>query len=205
MITSAEEYLSKQYLINSANIPTIALLLPSTEKIYNINLSTRMVEAPEYLSVLKDHYAETIYFKCDRYFDNMDLTDTVCLIQYQNKNTQDPGHFFAVPFYDIDHFQKPGTKDEDRGKILIPWCISGSATAVAGPITFSFHFYKLDEQGSNNLLYGLNTLPANSKILYGLDIETTEEEELASSDYLQLVTRVNRLEGDYQLYWEDAF
>jgi hypothetical protein len=42
----------------------------------------------------------------------------------------------------------------------------------------------LNEQGSNNLIYSLNTLPANSKILYGLDIETTEEEELVSSDYL---------------------
>jgi hypothetical protein len=104
MITSAEEYLSKQYLVNSANIPTIALLLPSTEKIYNINLSTREVEVPEYLSVLKDHYAETIYFKCDRFFDNMDLTDTVCVIQYQNKNSPDNGHYYAVPFYDIDHF-----------------------------------------------------------------------------------------------------
>jgi hypothetical protein len=38
MITSAEEYLSKLSLINSANIPTIALLLPSTETIYTIDL-----------------------------------------------------------------------------------------------------------------------------------------------------------------------
>ena len=203
MITSAAEYLSNLYRINSANIPTLAILLPSDEQIYNIDLKNRMVEAPEYLSVLTDHFAETIYFKCERYFDNMDLTDTICLVHYQNKNANDDGHYYAVPFYDITHFQSMGIPEEDRGKILIPWSISGTATQCAGPITFAFHFYKLDDKG-DNIIYGLNTLPSTSQILHGLDIEVTEEEQLASSDYMQLVSRVNDLERQYQLYWEEA-
>lgn len=203
MITSAEEYLSALHLINSPNIPTIAMLLPSTENIYEINLQNRTVTAPEYLSVKTDHFAETIYFKCDRYFDNMDLTETVCLVQYQNKNANDDGHFYSVPFYDIGHFQKVGTPEQDRGKILIPWCISGNATAAAGDIYFAFHFYQLSGNGEE-IIYSLNTLPTKSKILYGLNLDTTEEEQLASSDYLQLASRVNRLEKDYILYWEEA-
>lgn len=203
MITSVEEYLSRVHLVNSANIPTIALLLPSTETIYEIDLKTRKVNAPEYLSVKSDHFAETIYFKCDRYFDNMDLTETVCIVQYWNKNANDDGHFYAVPFYDIGHFQKAGTAKEDRGKILIPWCISGNATRAAGDIEFAFHFYQLSAPGEE-IVYSLNTLPAKSKILYGLGLGVTEEEQLASSDYLDLVSRVNRLEGEYVLYWEEA-
>lgn len=204
MITSAEEYISKLHLINSANTPTIAMLLPSTETIYEINLQDRTIKAPEYLSVQTDHFAETIYFKCERYFDNMDLTDTVCLVQYINKNAKDDGHFYAVPFYDTGHFQRVGTPEEDRGKILIPWCISGSATVAAGPITFAFHFYKLDIPGEN-IIYKLNTLPATSLILHGIDLNSpTEEEQIVSNDYYQLVNRINKLESDYQLYWEEA-
>ena len=203
MITSVEEYLSKLHLVNSANIPTIALLLPSTETIYEIDLKTRKVDAPEYLSVKTDHFAETIYFKCDRYFDNMDLTETVCLVQYQNVNAKDDGHFFAVPFYDTGYFQKPGTPEEDRGKIIIPWCISGNATAAAGPINFAFHFYQLSGTGEA-IVYSLNTMPAQSKILYGLDLGVTEEEQLASSDYQKLVERLVALEDKTKLYWEEA-
>lgn len=203
MITSAEEYLSKLHLVNSVNTPTIAMLLPSTETIYEIDLQTRSVTAPEFLSVATDHYAETIYFKCDRYFDNMDLTDTVCLVQYQNKNANDGGHFYAVPFYDTAFYQKPGTSAEDRGKILIPWCISGDATAAAGPISFAFHFYKLSGQGEE-IIYRLNTTPTQSKILHGIDLDVTEEEQLVSSDYARLVQRLEALETKEQLYWEEA-
>jgi hypothetical protein len=35
---SNEEYLSKLHLVNSINTPTIAMLLPSTETIYEIDL-----------------------------------------------------------------------------------------------------------------------------------------------------------------------
>jgi hypothetical protein len=39
-----------------------------------------VVEAPPVLGVKKDHYAETLYFSVDRYYDNMDLASTTCLI-----------------------------------------------------------------------------------------------------------------------------
>ena len=102
-----------------------------------------------------DHHAETVYFKVDRFFDNMDLTNTVCLIQYINKNAVDSegnpskGRVYLVPFYDTTHF-----KDED--KILIPWAINGPATSAAGPIEFSLKFYLLNYNGSE-YLYNLNT------------------------------------------------
>ena len=80
MITTPEEYIAKLYLIQNNNLPTVALLLPSDETIYNIDLNSRTIEAPEFLSTETDHFAETIYFKVDRYFDNMDSTKTICII-----------------------------------------------------------------------------------------------------------------------------
>ena len=61
------------------------LLLPADgQPIYNIDLDTRTVDAPDILSVQFDHNAEIVYFRCPRYYDNMDLATTVCLIQYKN-------------------------------------------------------------------------------------------------------------------------
>lgn len=180
MITSPEDYQKYLYQIQDNNIPTIAILLPTDEKIYNIDLNTRTIEVPEFLSTERDHYAETIYFKIDRYFDNMDLTNTICLVQYINENAVNEdgnpagGFAYAVPFYDIQHFQ-------DENKILFPWCIGGPATAAAGPITFSIRFYKLNAEG-NQYLYNLNTLPAKSKILHGMNVITEENENFIIPD-----------------------
>ena len=207
MITTPEEYLANLILINDQNIPSQAILLPSTENVYEINLNTRTIETPEYLSTQKDHYAETIYFKCDRYFDNMDLSTATCVINYIHKNVKDemgqqvPGHIYAVPFLDIS---------TEPGKILIPWCISGDATKYAGTINFSINFYQLQQNADTleyKIIYSLNTLPAISKILHGLEIENIAEEEaeLATS-YQILVQRINDIENQYKagLYWLEA-
>lgn len=81
MISTAEEYFANLFKIKgSYNIPSLAVLLPRSENIYNIDLNSRTVEAPEFLSVLDDHASETIYFTVDRFFDNMDMSTTACVI-----------------------------------------------------------------------------------------------------------------------------
>ena len=92
--------------------PQLVHLLPSDNQIIDIDLSQRLIVAPHFLSVQYDHNAEVVYFKCDRYYDTMDLTNTVCLIQYKNaahlnasqKTVRDDGLYW-VPFYDIDHYE----------------------------------------------------------------------------------------------------
>ena len=78
MITTLQDYLSKLHLINRAGDAKIAVLLPSDEKIYKVDLNTREIEAPEFLSIEKDHYAETIYFEMDRYYDHIDFRPVSC-------------------------------------------------------------------------------------------------------------------------------
>ena len=66
MITTPADYLSLLYLIQDQNRQTIAITLPKDEKIYNIDLNSRAVEAPEFLSVEYDHNAETIYYRMQK-------------------------------------------------------------------------------------------------------------------------------------------
>ena len=76
MITTAAEYEKYLSQIYDVNPPTLAVLLPSSEPIYKIDLNKRTVETPDFLSVEKDHRAECLYFIVDRFFDNIDLSTT---------------------------------------------------------------------------------------------------------------------------------
>lgn len=161
MITSADEYLNALFKINeNGNIPSLAVLLPRSENIYNIDLGARTVEAPEFLSVIDDHVSETIYFLVDRFFDNVDMSTTGCVIQYINANNE--GRIYSVPFYDIETYH-------DVNKMLIPWCIEGEATKAAGDVTYSIRFFKVDSTGKY-ITFNLNTLPTTSKVKEGLNI-----------------------------------
>lgn len=215
MITTPVDYQNLLWQIQNENFPTQAILLPKAEQIYNIDLHTRTIEAPEILSAERDHYAETIYFKMDRYFDNMDLTTTVGIVQYINKNarhqdgTKDLGHIWPIPFYDVTTLNS-----EEPNKILFPWCINGPATKAAGPIEFSFRFYLLDNlidsQGAvigKQYVYNLNTMSATSKILHGMNVITDENEnfQIADSDLFDVYQRINQIATAANLTWIDAF
>ena len=188
MITTPEEYFANLYRIQDQNPPEIALLLPSDEKIYNIDLEKRTVELPKFLSVETDHKAEVIYFKVDRFFDYMDLTTTVCVIQYVNAAGE--GHFYRVPFYDIVTLS-------EENKILFPWCIDGAATRAAGNVKFSIRFYKIDETGKY-FLYNISTLQHVGEVLHGLpDQFNPEDYDFAPSQYDQIMSAISEIETRY--------
>ena len=184
MITTPQEYYEKLHLIQDTNFPSIAKLLPSEETIYEVDLNTRKVDAPEFLSVQHDHYAETIYFKTDRFFDNMDLANTTCVIQYINAKGE--GRIYPVPFYDITTFEN---------KILFPWCIEGEATKASGPIKYSIRFYTTVKKDNEVLFkYSLNTAMAQSKILHGMYITQEEGDYTFSAEVLDdIYDKINQL------------
>ena len=203
MITTAAEY--EQYLarIQDENAPSIAILLPSDERIYNVDLNSRKIEAPEFLSVEKDHHAECIYFMVDRFFDNMDLSNTVCVIQYINAGGEE--RVYAVPYYDITTYY-----DKDHPKMIFPWAIGGEATKYAGNVEFSIRFYKINEVLDPNdeetiaeryFLYNLNTRPVTSKVLYGLNVSDEETYNYLASIEDSIYQRIALLED---LHWIEA-
>ena len=100
MITGSEEY--KAYLAtlaDSYNPPNILIRIPAAEPIYHIDLKSRTVETPKYLGVEADHEAELLYFMVDRYFDQVDLSQCVCGIQFRNAREEE--YIYIVPMYDI--------------------------------------------------------------------------------------------------------
>ena len=189
MITTPKDYQELLYLIQDYNRQTQAILLPKDEIIYDVDLNTRTIQAPKFLSVQQDHASETIYFKVDRYFDNVDLSQMACVITFTNANPNKlkNGFVYPVPFVDIETFKS-------ENKMLVPWVIEGPATAYSGTVTFSLQFYLVDkvlEDGTSEFdqiyntgegftaaqlayeshtrfIYNLNLLPSKSEVLYGM-------------------------------------
>lgn len=208
--------------------PQVKHLSPSDDQIVDIDLNTREIKAPTFLSVQYDHNAEIIYFKCNRYFDNMDLANTVCVIQYLNaahidpetgEKTRDAGIYW-VPYYDIYHYS-PQEEDPDYEDptLLIPWAVGGLATAYEGTVTYSVRFYRLSED-KTTYLYNMSTKPAKGEVLWGigfwnedgtLDEATLEKFKLESTVVDQIYHDLSLVRSaaiqfadDATTYWVDA-
>ncbi len=156
MITGSAEY--KEYLAkltNSYNPPNILLRIPADEPIYEVNLETRTITPPKFLGVEADHEAEIIYFIMDRFYDNIDLSQCIGAIQFENAKHEE--YIYIIPAYDLA---------SSSGKIIFGWNIQSPVTKYGGTVQFSFKFFKIDKT-SGELLYELNTLVCKTKVLIG--------------------------------------
>ena len=203
MITTAEQYNANLHLIHNINPPTYATL-PTADNIYNIDVNTREIDAPQFLAVEKDNISETIYFIVDRYADYMDLATTSCIITYTNAAGK--SRIYAVPFYDIYSYAS-------EKKIILPWCLDIGVAEAPGEVEFAIHFFKVGEilnpetNGMEKVVqYSLNTLPTKSKVLVGITVKEFEESyKLAPDQFNQLLDRINIIEryqqDKYGTYW----
>lgn len=207
MITSAQEYLARLQDIRNENLHFAPLQIPSDEQVYAVDLNSRTIDTPVYLSTETDHYAETVFFSVDRYYDNIDLADSTCIIQYINANGE--AYVYVAPVYDLETYA-------EFGKILIPWIIQGHATAAPGVIKYAIRFYHLHqhttlEDSSENpreetpeyeFDYIINTQVATSKILVGmgndflLDATNAMEEVALASEWEQLFSELRDIVND---------
>lgn len=182
--------LDQLYDIQAKNAPS-NVLLPFAHNIYGIDLNTRTIYGPETLSVRRDHRAEVVYFKVDRYYDYMDLNNTVCIVQYLVQDEDIP-RIYVVPYFDT-----ATCRAED--KILIPWVVGGKATAQEGIVEYSIRFYKVKREGDDiKLIYNLSTLPATSKVLPSLqgdgEIMNAEYDRYIGAQWEDLVNQVINLQ-----------
>lgn len=167
------------------NSKTIVTVVPEDKEIINIDLNTRKIELSkssqykDFLSVNEDHQAETLYFKCPRYFDGVDLMGTALVVEYTNAN----GNSFVAPIMVRDVTSQPGY-------IIFGWNIHGNATAAAGKIKFAFRFFTVDATAAE-LTYSLRTQATEGTILYGVDSSAiTEEIKLGSTAFQALLEAV---------------
>lgn len=106
------------------------------QKFYEVDLNTRKIEAPPFLSVKGEHEAQVICFKVDRFFENMDLTMGTWVIQYEN--AKGDSYLYRVPFYDTYLLK-------EEAKIILPWIIGDPVTIKSGKIAFSLQCYQLEK------------------------------------------------------------
>lgn len=187
------EYL---YTIQSQYSPCIAELPGAQTKIYQVNLNERTIDSPKSIGISSDHKAEVIYFMMDRYYDFMDLTNTSCIIQYVTPH--DGGSYvYVVPYYDIYTYR-------DQNKLIIPWNIDGAATQNEGIVQYSIRFFKIKGEGpEGQLVYNLNTLPATTEIIKGLNIDPNGYGEVnyETKAYEQIMQHISELNRK-GTYWE---
>lgn len=198
MITNAQDYEAALWQIQNSTPSRKALLLPKDEKIYDIDLNKRIIDTPKFLSVSKDHEAETIYFKFDRYFDYIDLTTKACVIQYTNANGD--SFIYPVPYFDTETFAS-------ESKVIIPWCIQGKATEKAGTIKFAIKWYSINE--AKKLTYSFNTLVAEGQILQGQnpdDMNWSNDQIDLSPELAELIQDLEYAYNNntFTLYWRDV-
>lgn len=195
--------------LETANPPSQISFPISDEELYEIDLNTRMISGPDWLSVQQDHDSQLLYFTVDRFYDNKDLSNTVCIIQYEtiDNNTKNTfrGTYF-VPMYDIQTL-----KDEE--KMILVWQIKNSVSQSATLVKYNFRFYELNTIEENSekkeIVYNLNTLSTTSKILSTITPKdltvppsATEEENTIASEIEQIwETIANKLKWD-RVYWE---
>lgn len=180
--------------IQTKNPPSLARL-PAGEIVYDIDLNSREINSPKFLSVKKDHKSETVYFRVDRFFDYVDLSTTVCLVQYITPKTK-KSRFYVVPFYDI-------ASQREKSKMVFPWCIDGAATSEVGEVEYSFRFYRIAEiDNKPQIVYDLNTQPAKSKILYTLDIQADDPEiyDIEPTAYEEIMAKIDAV-NRVGTYW----
>lgn len=187
---------------NAAMASTLidAIVVPSNKQLYNVDLNTREIEAPEILSVQSEHYAETVYFLVDRYYENMDLAQTNCVIQYV---TGEKSYVYAVPYCDYTTYPE---------KLIIPWHISISATELSGTVKFFMRFFLIAEESLNDpegaeFSYSLSTLVGTSKVLKTLpqeDFHTEDDDFRIPERFFELIDHMNTLADNATVYWDDV-
>lgn len=202
MITSIQEYNELLYALNDPNNEENAQYyrIPSDEPIYKIDLNSRTVESPQFLSVLEDHNAEVIWFSVDRFYDDVDLFGATCYVQYKNALNE---QFVTLTIPQV-------IPEADHNTMYIPWPISTAATRAVGNITFSFQFFKMSED-EQRVFYSIHTRPATSKVLDGLHVdpldvlETDDKINPQYSDLMNLFMKLSEdysnLKKDYNVYW----
>ena len=183
---------------NAAIQSTTTVNMPSNKQFYEIDLSSRTINGPATISVQGEHYAETVYFLVDRFYDNMDLAQTNCVIHYVINNNS---YVYAVPFCDVRSYD---------GKIIIPWTISMSATQKSGAVQYFVRFYLIDNDENTEdpqYIYNLNTRPATSQVLTTLSQNDFVEEDNTlnlPSYYEELISNFNSIANTSTVFWTDV-
>lgn len=158
------------------------LRIPEEEQLFEIDANTRKINIPDHfakngLGVQGDHTAEVIFFRINRYFDEMDLAlcsgdKGACYIQW---STGDNARQQATKAYAFD---------VTENHIIFGWVISNRATKKAGKLNFSVRFVQWEDD-PDVYTYSWSTLTATCNINPALNFSASSLELEDLSDIMQ--------------------
>lgn len=183
------EWLSK---IRSEGLVNYELLrIPAEEQYFDIDLNARTIKIPAAfvkngLGVQGDKAAEIVYFRCARYFDEMDLAlcknngDDVdlqgaCWIQWKRPGDVEPHLSLAYAF------------DISEDELIFGWVLGDESTKIAGDLEFSVRFVQWDRNDTSVLTYSFSTLTTRCSIKPSLSLQYTADPIMVSDELNQLV------------------
>ena len=173
------------------------LRLPLDEPLFDIDANTRKITIPDAfrangVSVQRDHLAEVIFFRIERYFDYTDLSTCDIVINWKMGSKEGKTTRFIK-------FEKVFTIDEVQASyIVFGWPINDIVTEKSGALTFAVEFFKTAESEENNeqkVIYRFNTLPVSVNIKDGLIIDDSIEPMVLDNDILGTLVNSSFGEG----------
>ena len=177
-----------------AAIDTKFLRLPLDEPLFEIDANSRKITVPaEFrangISVQKDHLAEVVFFRIERYFDYTDLSTCNIVINWKMGNQEGKTTRFIK-------FEKVFTIDETKAScIVFGWPVNNVVTNKSGPLTFAVEFFKTDgPEGTGNVIYRFNTMPITVNVKEGLIVDENIEVVDLEDDILS--TLINSTFGE---------
>lgn len=197
-----------------ASYPTTVRQIPLDEPRIQVNLNTRIIdiensEYADFLTMTEDHRSTTIYFEVDRYFEDVDLFNCTCIVEYINGG----GHPRIYPITLKDLIKQQDENGRIVDKMLLAWNIGSEATLYKGDIQFCITFYKVSYELADNgqiinceLIYALHTVPATGYIMHGMEYDEKQEIEktdcytIADHSYQTLLDILRQK----NVYWNDV-
>lgn len=171
------------------------LRLPLDEPLFDIDANTRKITVPadfraNGVSVQRDHLAEVIFFRIERYFDYTDLSTCNIVINWKMGSKEGKTTRFIK-------FEKVFTIDEVKASyIVFGWPINDIVTEKSGALTFAVEFFKTEGSGDEQkVIYRFNTLPISVNIKDGLIIDESIEPIELDSDILRTLVNSSFGEG----------
>lgn len=194
-IVLAENYWQQLKHIQDNQSKELTKIVTPESGFFEIDLNSREITPPvefkDFFAIEREHFAETIYFEVDRYFDDVDLTMTNIIVEYVNAD----GLARIFPAVLIDYQTNPG-------HLRFGWTVGSDATINAGTLTFSVRFYSVDPE-KQIFTYSLSTVPYQTKILEGLrdkegnQINALEGYDFESNVMAGLIQQIN----DNRMRW----
>lgn len=143
-----------------------------------IDADTRIIQMmpqDELFGVESDEKSERKYFKVPKIVGNgVDLSKLQLRINYQNASKMPSGKDMYIV--------KDATVYNDEW-VYFSWELSRKVTLYRGSIYFIVCAVKADSNG--NITNEWNTTLAEGKVLEGLEVETSQEQQYQASDYLE--------------------